>query len=769
MALINENGELFGLQETMELKEINTIAFAPGVTSHFAVSWSEDNKMSLVTSKGIHIFEFIPNPRNSKCWLSSRRFWLKIPDIRPTRESGVDTNKLVWKVPQPCVYEMIMDANLTPDLVYTKPLPPHVIQASWSPAGMLRHQRCLLAVVLNTGAILLFGPRTWKWLVVCNLSEIWLKHCRELWEEMEPAETVAEQYDQLKRRTASLKMNMITWGQLKQDSCRFAVTHTDASISVWEIAVMNKAQWDAASVQLIRVVDTKMSLPSALLCLSIGTVVGDLDGHISVLPDVFKDVPAETTMPYVLWDEEDHIKVNAISSLPQSSECESTGKWIILAVKKTFMIVFVLNKNGQKISEYLHRVGGLAISGLVPISAEGVVVTSHTGSVCKLNIKVNESEDVIVESENIVTNFKTKDVAFYGIACSRNQAVWAVVTSICKLYDHLVLRKPGQVIFCSYIPEDNLSSCLANNAAKPLIDTGEYLELIRMNCLKNKAVPLLQNLPCATKPFPWDIPKLRVEFWLAHTKLVLLPNSGEEDKEQQMKLTQKYITELEQLLQVLHAITALKSLKFTAREKPLNMHEQISAHLMDTWLRIYASAASDSIADLINEALADPLPVTNEVLEEKCAICNQECPMTADYQISKCSNGHKLTRCSQSLRQCMLPPYFLCPTPGCCAVAHKDCAILGKPILCIYCSAILQLDERVGGERKPVPAIYQIKPDPTNVRTESTKVCSDKSANKSRNYIVSDEFIEKHTYIIQVKDRSKKNVNDKESAKISKK
>ncbi|XP_046992533.1 T-cell immunomodulatory protein isoform X3 [Schistocerca americana] len=56
MPLINENGELFGLQETMELKEINTIAFAPGVTSHFAVSWSEDNKMSLVTSKGIHIF-----------------------------------------------------------------------------------------------------------------------------------------------------------------------------------------------------------------------------------------------------------------------------------------------------------------------------------------------------------------------------------------------------------------------------------------------------------------------------------------------------------------------------------------------------------------------------------------------------------------------------------------------------------------------------------------------------------------------------------------
>ena len=39
----------------MELKEIQSFLLTPAVSIPFAVSWSEDNKISVVTEKGVYI------------------------------------------------------------------------------------------------------------------------------------------------------------------------------------------------------------------------------------------------------------------------------------------------------------------------------------------------------------------------------------------------------------------------------------------------------------------------------------------------------------------------------------------------------------------------------------------------------------------------------------------------------------------------------------------------------------------------------------------
>lgn len=40
----------------METEEVNNISISPLVTIPFAVQWSPDNQISVITEKGVHIF-----------------------------------------------------------------------------------------------------------------------------------------------------------------------------------------------------------------------------------------------------------------------------------------------------------------------------------------------------------------------------------------------------------------------------------------------------------------------------------------------------------------------------------------------------------------------------------------------------------------------------------------------------------------------------------------------------------------------------------------
>lgn len=39
----------------MELKEIHSVALSPAVAASFAASWSDDDKISIITEKGLYI------------------------------------------------------------------------------------------------------------------------------------------------------------------------------------------------------------------------------------------------------------------------------------------------------------------------------------------------------------------------------------------------------------------------------------------------------------------------------------------------------------------------------------------------------------------------------------------------------------------------------------------------------------------------------------------------------------------------------------------
>ncbi|XP_024939470.1 uncharacterized protein LOC107266451 isoform X4 [Cephus cinctus] len=129
---------------TEPIKELFSVSIAPLVTKSFAVRWTQDNHISVITKKGVHVFELIPTPTQPWPVAKFYRTFVYPPENMPAMEFVSVVEGALWKMKKEEVYSLLMDEALTPCIPSISDSTPFITTTEWSPSGLMHPNGILL-------------------------------------------------------------------------------------------------------------------------------------------------------------------------------------------------------------------------------------------------------------------------------------------------------------------------------------------------------------------------------------------------------------------------------------------------------------------------------------------------------------------------------------------------------------------------------------------------------------------------------------------------
>ncbi|XP_014488626.1 PREDICTED: uncharacterized protein LOC106751890 isoform X2 [Dinoponera quadriceps] len=99
-----------------ETEELCSINICPLVTAPFAVQWSPDNQISLITEGGVHVLELQPSPMSPNPTVKFTRSFVNPSDTLPAYAFATEMESLVWKLERQEIYSLLMEEAITPKL-----------------------------------------------------------------------------------------------------------------------------------------------------------------------------------------------------------------------------------------------------------------------------------------------------------------------------------------------------------------------------------------------------------------------------------------------------------------------------------------------------------------------------------------------------------------------------------------------------------------------------------------------------------------------------
>ncbi|PNF28018.1 hypothetical protein B7P43_G13849 [Cryptotermes secundus] len=420
----------------MELEEIHTLALSPAVAASFAALWSDDDKISVITEKGLHVMELVPDPDGAQQVLELRRSWVKPCDYFPTSETGIDYNSLIWKLDQQDAYRLILDTCLAPNLTTTKSVAPYITQVAWSPAGMLQYGRCLLASLTNYGCVLVHMPQSKQWSTMVDISSLWSKHCSENWGD---DGDINGDISILQSRAEKLKATAITWGNIMSDGDRtysyLMVGLLNGVIVVWQInAVTVRSRKCELQPKILLQFETKMYNITTLhwrviddqtgwLC------AGDVRGIVKMLSLSKVQDKLQCMSSTEVWPHSDRIQVTKLLTLP--CNVIENSPVTVVAIKGGFVVAVALDMDGTVVATWPYMVGNLSVTGVVLLDQHSLLVLTHSGSFNILRV-VKTGVNLSLEAK-VLSPIKIPKSAYYGITASANKAIFCLVTRYVRI------------------------------------------------------------------------------------------------------------------------------------------------------------------------------------------------------------------------------------------------------------------------------------------------------------------------------------------------
>ncbi|XP_043287906.1 uncharacterized protein [Venturia canescens] len=159
----------------MEASELYNLSISPVVTGSFVLAWSEDNHISLITHRGVHVFDFVPHPTCMYPFLRLARSFIYPSDYLPTKSYASIVTENLRRMKHNEIYELFLEEALTPDLEdKTKPIP-RIINVAWSPMSLAKPGKCLCVIITLHGSVEILNKLGNDWLSMWNLTERWKK------------------------------------------------------------------------------------------------------------------------------------------------------------------------------------------------------------------------------------------------------------------------------------------------------------------------------------------------------------------------------------------------------------------------------------------------------------------------------------------------------------------------------------------------------------------------------------------------------------------
>ncbi|CAL1673295.1 unnamed protein product [Lasius platythorax] len=438
-----------------ETEELCNISISPLVMSLFATQWSSDNQISIITNKGVHVFELQPSPMSPDSTIKFARSFIYPSESLPAYAFVNKTDSLIWNLEHEDIYSILMEETITPMLDGVNDIVHKIVNTMWSPKNLISPSQCVLAILTAAGSVELLHKVFNEWYSICDVSSLRLKDVQDKIKSNLSKCKKSNRHAVITENMRQLQACAMTWSELfkigKASFAYFSVAYHSGDILIWKIPRISNFTESLQPV-LIGKIDLNTAVKINVLCwITINTneyllVVGYFDGRIC-----------------------------GVKLTCDVSQDESNVK--ILAAKGTFLLLLCIDLTGiLKSMQYL-QVQGLNISGIIPISPQRFLVTTQDS---QFFIFDTQSDNLTII--DIKTHLPQASVHSLGLAHS-----------------------PNKDTICDPLP-------IINNSAN-LVSIWDCMEVLRLKATKAED-PSVLLFPITEKLESLSLYKLQLSMWM---------------------------------------------------------------------------------------------------------------------------------------------------------------------------------------------------------------------------------------------------------------
>ena len=670
----------------MEWEEIYSLTISPPIISKFAVQWSKDNHISLITEKGIHIFEFVPSPMSPLSTMKFSRSFVYAPPIFPTEVISSRMEAKIWGMHREAVYSFMMEENLTPKMSNVRETVPRIVDLAWSPHNLIHPSKCLLGIITSTGAIMVAHKLSADWYPAYDLCSVRYDAAEEeINAKLKDSRSDSVSASTLKNCMKMLQASCMAWSELLVDFAYLAIAYHNGDIIVYKLPRISDYN-EISSPQIVGTLRlNECTKINALHWIAINIkeyllIVGYFDGRIYGVrikehDQIFKLESVDKYYDYV-----DRISVSSVTTIPQ------TGSDIkILVSKGIFLFLLCFTMKGIIKSTQHLQLEGFMVSGVTCPSADSALVTTENSSVFVIDTR----NDQFLKTK-VKTGLSQTRVRYLGIAHSLSCAMFINVTAPNTLYDHLVMKEPSKMCIFRMKSENPLD--ILQRSKRPRFEQlWDLLEVIRIRAIK--AVDSETALPKMPPNLEFlSLYELRIAMWISVIMEIC-------EKKKVISGIGSIAGEISEVQPLIFIHTACNYLELLQSKSSLLEEQKLSMNLLRMYLEVYLAGEENEEASPLSRRARDVLKkISRFALSniESCNLCG-EAINDLSWKVTKCPRGHILPRCAITLLQITNTEYRMCPI----------CGLLFHPCLdqefeetrCLFCDVPAVRENRVLGSK----------------------------------------------------------------------
>ncbi|XP_035728628.1 uncharacterized protein LOC118444447 isoform X2 [Vespa mandarinia] len=640
----------------ISLEEVYNITFSPLVTTLFAVQWTSNNGICVITEKGIHVFELIPSPMNPQPNIKFSRSFIYASDILPAYAFINEITSLSWNIKRREVYSLLMEAALVPKIDDATNILPKIVRVSWSPENLIHPSKCMLAIITSVGAVELLHQVLRNWFSICDISSIWLQTVEDnIKSNFDSCKNEESRFTKIQENLRQLQACAMTWSELfkLKDTyyAYFVTAFRSSDIVIWKIHKVSDSSKNMKPIIISRIklnINTKINVllwctikPNTYLII-IGCCNGQIQGILySNNNKCFENTSIEKYYTYP-----DRVSVNSLLMVSQNE-----NRIQFIACKGFFLLLFGLTITGKLMYTHYLQIEGFTISGISVIASECILITTQN-----------------------------------GLACSPNRTMLVCITSPNSTYDHLITREPSVLYILSldgeeWDPINIIKNYKDINSNFPW----DCFELIRLKAAK-VSDPMIVLPKMSQNLESLKLYELRISMWLSLITEVLTKK----------KMIQRIenIGEIAEAQPLIFVHCACAYLNRLTDKKHLSKDQELSASLLRMYLEIYLAGEDTEEETVTTQYVRQALNKTShfKLKVESCNLCGQIIN-DLSWNTTKCPSGHKLPRCALTLLQITTVQYRSCPICG--QLYHLCLDEEYEEVRCLFCNIPVLYDSRV--------------------------------------------------------------------------
>ncbi|KAJ8925213.1 hypothetical protein NQ315_001399 [Exocentrus adspersus] len=670
------------IKPVMELRLLDHFKFTSRISTSFACSYSEDDRIYIVSDTGVYVLALKVRLDNPFPTFSSKNDFFAVSNYVPGADVDIDINSFHKDLSRFDLYTTAMSVELSSNLNNAAAVTASPADVQWSPRGIVGKTDCLLGVLSNFHSLELYvkyvnEDEITEYRLVTNLTKELVDLKKPQWKYANRLPPTLK-LNELKKRVRAVSCTAFVWSHLYQvndaDYCAVFMGHMNGDISVWKIAGRESNSKEQSKACFIGCYSTSLGSIVRLHWHHTkeyggGLSFADSDGRMSVLH--VKDLHLENASmdnELAFWTEPDKVSVDKITVMVHEA-----STYIIL-VKQSFLIIYALSELGEVFDQKICNVEELYITGIHHFR-NTILVLTMVGTLKQYTLSIAEKR-IRLEAETVRLKIDMPKYRTHGFFFSKNLMLFGLVAYPFHLRSFAKLKTYLNV-FIFHNNALNPLEALWGNPTGSLRDYWDCFEALRLICLKDKRFPWL-GLPSTLNYDDLSLTRLKTLRWLAQLSEMVYST---------VPVIRNYnikpfviLHYLVQIKLVVKRLDLLLNLHGTGTE--LSVFQKRSLEIQNFFLKEMVAKNVLAKANVGRGFIGDMrrvMGIANELRYPDMVQC---------IIGPVCVPPHADSRCSLTMMPIFLVPGYKCPF--CKALAHKEIEKQQDVFLCPYCDVPME-------------------------------------------------------------------------------